>query len=485
MAIYLPIVTSFNDKGLKTATKGFKDLETTSQKAQFALKKAAVPAALALTALAAAATKALAAGEAVNSANARIAQINTTMGLFGNQTDKVTGRLVELAEAQALLTGVSNIQIKESQAQLLTFKNLAKTAKVVGGTFDRASQAVLDMTAAGVGGGNAAIALGKALENPIKGITALAKSGVTFTDQEKEKIKTLVESNKMLEAQDMVLKAIEKQVSGTAIATADDTAKMKEGFAQFTQQLGMALLPVLQAVTPILLKMASWAKDNPGTFLAIAAAIGAIATAIIGANIAMAAWGVITAATTLLNGALATSFTAIQVASGLIVFTAIIAGLVIAYAKFQWFRDGVSKVFNFLGTALGVYVDLIKIQVNVLMTVFKTVFNGIASAWNNTVGKISFKLPKWIPGLGGKGFDMPNIPMLANGGIVNSPTLALIGERGPEAVIPLTGPNAGGGMGGNTVTINVNGGDPNAVVQALRTYMRQNGSIPIRTSAIG
>jgi hypothetical protein len=54
--------------------------------------------------------------------------------------------------------------------------------------------------------------------------------------------------------------------------------------------------------------------------------------------------------------------------------------------------------------------------------------------------------------------------MLANGGIVNSPTLAFIGERGPEAVIPLTGPNAGGGMGGNTVNINVNGGDPNAVV---------------------
>jgi hypothetical protein len=73
--------------------------------------------------------------------------------------------------------------------------------------------------------------------------------------------------------------------------------------------------------------------------------------------------------------------------------------------------------------------------------------------------------------------------MLAAGGIVTGPTLAMIGERGPEAVIPLSGPNAGGGlMGGGGVTINVNGGDPNAVVQALRTYMRQNGSIPIKIS---
>jgi hypothetical protein len=58
--------------------------------------------------------------------------------------------------------------------------------------------------------------------------------------------------------------------------------------------------------------------------------------------------------------------------------------------------------------------------------------------------------------------------------------LALIGEAGPEAVVPL---GKGGGMG-NNVTINVNGGDPNAVVSALRSYMRTNGSVPIKVSNI-
>jgi hypothetical protein len=59
----------------------------------------------------------------------------------------------------------------------------------------------------------------------------------------------------------------------------------------------------------------------------------------------------------------------------------------------------------------------------------------------------------------------------------------MIGEAGPEAVIPLN--RAGGmGMGGNTITVNVNGGDPQSVVNALRTYMRQNGSVPIRVSNI-
>jgi hypothetical protein len=59
----------------------------------------------------------------------------------------------------------------------------------------------------------------------------------------------------------------------------------------------------------------------------------------------------------------------------------------------------------------------------------------------------------------------------------------MIGEAGPEAVIPLDRMGQMGG-GGTTVNINVNGGDPNAVVQALRTYMRQNGSVPIRVSNI-
>jgi hypothetical protein len=188
MAVSIPIVSEFDGKGIKKAVAEFKNLETTGQKAQFALKKAAIPAALALGALAAAAGKSLAAGEAVSTANARIEQINKSMGLFGDDTKKVTDRLVKLAEATAMQTGMDNLSIKATQAKLLTFKNLALTADQVGGAFDRANKAALDMAAAGFGSaeGNA-VQLGKALENPIKGIAALAKSGVTFTEQLRRK----------------------------------------------------------------------------------------------------------------------------------------------------------------------------------------------------------------------------------------------------------------------------------------------------------
>jgi hypothetical protein len=110
--------------------------------------------------------------------------------------------------------------------------------------------------------------------------------------------------------------------------------------------------------------------------------------------------------------------------------------------------------------------------------IYKEIFNGIAKAWNNTIGKLSFSIPN-IPGLPGRGtkIEVPKIPMLAQGGIVTGPTLAMIGEAGPEAVVPLDRYRDGMG-GGNNITINVNGGDPNAVVDALVKYSRQNGSLP-------
>jgi hypothetical protein len=459
MSVVLPIISQFDNKGVKQAQQEFKQLETVGQKAQFAIKKAAIPAALAVGALAAAGKKALSAGEEVNSANNRILQINTSMGLFGKETEDVTKRIVKLAEAQGTELGISNLTIKATQAKLLTFKNLAKSAKTVGGAFDRANKAALDMAAAGFGSaeGNA-VQLGKALENPIKGIAALAKSGVTFTEQEKEKIKTLVESNKMLEAQEMVLAAIEAQVGGTAKATADDTKRMQEGFAQFQQSLGLGLLPILEAVTPVLLGMANWAKENPGTFKVLAAAIGAIAISILAINAAMA-----------LNPISA-------IAIGVV---ALIAGVVLAYKRFETFRNIVDTIFSGIKIGFGLVVNYLKFVAGI----YKGIFNGIAKAWNNTVGKISFEIPSWVPKIGGKGFSVPQIPMLAQGGIVNQATLAVIGEAGPEAVIPLDRMSEFG-AGGGGINVTVNAGllsSPDQVgqqiIEAIQKAQRRSGVV--------
>jgi hypothetical protein len=197
----------------------------------------------------------------------------------------------------------------------------------------------------------------------------------------------------------------------------------------------------------------------------------------------MAAWTAITTAATAVQAA----FNAVMAANPIVLITlgivALIAALVIAYKKFEGFRNVVDAVFGFIKTAVTGSIDVIKGYFSTLLGFYKSIFNGIATLWNNTVGKLSFKVPGWVPGLGGKGFDVPNIPMLANGGIAVGPTLALIGEKGPEAVVPLSKADQYGMGGGGNIYVTVQGGDPNAVVDALRRYQRQNGAIPIRVAS--
>jgi hypothetical protein len=242
-------------KGLKGGTQ---EVSSFGDKIGAFGKKAALAFAAAGIAAAAFTVKfakdAIVAGEAAATANARIEQINTSMGLFGNSVGVVNDRLIDYAEKTARLTGIDTNSIKATQAKLLTFKEIAISADEIGGAFDRATAAAIDLAAAGFGTaeGNA-VQLGKALNDPIKGLASLAKSGVTFTEIEKARIKTLVESNKVGEAQTLILAAIEAQVGGTAAATANATDRMKIGFQQVTERIGIALLPILEKVTAFLL----------------------------------------------------------------------------------------------------------------------------------------------------------------------------------------------------------------------------------------
>jgi hypothetical protein len=100
----------------------------------------------------------------------------------------------------------------------------------------------------------------------------------------------------------------------------------------------------------------------------------------------------------------------------------------------------------------------------------KGLINGIISLINGAIGainKIGVDIPDWVPEFGGKrfGFNLPKIPKLAEGGIIDKPTLAMVGEAGREAVVPLENNTAwidkladklGSKMGGGNTTNNFN-----------------------------
>ena len=440
MALAIPIISTFDGGGVSKAISEFRNLEGAGKKAQFAIKKAAVPAAAALAGLAVVLGDAVKGAMEDSAAQAELArQLKATTGANDAQIASVEDWIT----AQGQLLGYTDSELRPALAGLVRATgSVTHAQQLAAQAFNLAAQKGLPLET-----------VTKALEKAYGGnLTALAKLAPEY--------RQMIKDGASFED---VMYAIGTATGGAA-ATAANTAQgqfKRLGIAldETKESIGAALLPAVEAVLPYLQKFGAWAQDNPQTFMIIAGALAAIAASIVAINIAMA-----------LNPI------------GLIVIGvgALIAGLAIAYTKFEGFRNIVNSVFGGIKWWI---TNVVIPQFNLMLTVFKTIFNGIASVWNNTIGKFSFTVPSWVPGIGGKGFAMPDIPMLANGGIVTGPTLAMIGEgRGPEAVIPLDRMGEFGMGGGTTVNINVTSADPNAVVQALRTYMRQNGSIPIRTN---
>ena len=175
----------------------------------------------------------------------RIKNVVKTMGLFGDQSDDVADRLIKMADATELATGVDGDLIMASQAKLATFKELAKTAGTTGGAFDRATQASLDMAAVfGGDASNYAVQLGKALEDPEKGLAALKRTGALTTSQIKAISEEFAATGNRAKAFDQVLKAIETQVGGSANATASGMARIKVSVGQMLDEIGKPMAEV-------------------------------------------------------------------------------------------------------------------------------------------------------------------------------------------------------------------------------------------------
>ena len=252
MAISLPVVSSFDPKGLRQAEGAVKGFG--KQVGKLAL---ALGAAFSIKAISSFAKESILAAEAASTAKARLDAIAAATGVFGEETAKVTDRLAEFAKTQEMRIAVYDKVIQGVQSQFLSFNQLSGSADEAGGAFDRATAAAFDMAAAGFGAAESnAIALGKALEDPIKGVSALARTGTVFTDQQKEQIRVLQESGDLIGAQELILGELESQYAGVAAATADASDKLQLSFDNIKETAGAALLPVfadlVEGLQPVL-----------------------------------------------------------------------------------------------------------------------------------------------------------------------------------------------------------------------------------------
>lgn len=183
-----------------------------------------------------------AARESAEIGKATTAILEATGGAAGVTADQVSGLATSLSNA----TGMDDELIQTGENLLLTFRNVKNAGAGADAIFDRATGAALDLSKAGFGSvESASTMLGKALNDPIAGMTALGRAGVTFSDEQKEHIKGFVESGNLLGAQRTILDEVANQVGGVAAATADPMARAQVAMGNFQEQVGGFLLPIL------------------------------------------------------------------------------------------------------------------------------------------------------------------------------------------------------------------------------------------------
>lgn len=209
-------------------------IDQTGGKLGAGLKKGALIGVAALGTVAAASVSLYKDFEEAEKQSAKLANVLDNMG-----ESKAVPAVEELADELRKLTGVDDEVIKGGQTILATFSEVAESAGETGGVFDRATRAALDLSATGFGSvESASTMLGKALQDPVKGITALSRAGVTFSEDQKNVIKSLVETGDVAKAQQLILKEVEKQVGGTAEASVTESEKISTAMGEIRETLG-------------------------------------------------------------------------------------------------------------------------------------------------------------------------------------------------------------------------------------------------------
>ena len=389
MAISIPIISEFDGAGVQKAVKQFKQLETTGQKAQFALKKAAIPAAAALAGLTAVIGDSIKAATDDAEAQALLARQLRASALASDATIAATERFISKTSMAAAVT---DDELRPALARIVTATGEVNEAQdLLAIALDVSAATGKDLT-------SVSEALAKGFAGNLKPLGALSPE-----------LKTLIKDGGDFSD---VLRILEGNFKGAADTAANTAAggmrRLSISIGEAKESLGAAFLPVLEAALPQLQAFANWAMENPALLKNVALGIGGITAATIALNAAMAVNPYVLAA----------------------------AGIVALALAF----DRLGTAFQKAEGALKFLTGIANVGAGLLIP------GGLGPAIKNFFGSSS-KAGKPGGGL--------NIPKMADGGMVTGPTLALIGEAGPEAVVPL---DRMGGMG--NVTINVNGGEP-------------------------
>ena len=211
------------------------------------------------------------------------AAIASTGGVANVTRDEIEG----LADSLEKLTSVEAESIQEGQNMLLTFTNIRNGVGEGNDIFNQATETMLNMSVAlGQDMSQTAIQLGKALNDPVQGVTALRRVGVQLTEEQEKSIKTFMEQNDIMSAQKIILGELETQFGGSAEALGKTLSGQIEIMKHYMGDfLETAIAPMMPAIGEIVGGFTEMFKGMDttaleGAFGAIADTVGSLLPAI-------------------------------------------------------------------------------------------------------------------------------------------------------------------------------------------------------------
>ena len=407
MSLSIPIISEFDGTGVKKAIAQFNDLEGAGAKAGFALKKAMVPAIAVLGGLAAGLGVATKAAVEDQKAQDLLANQLRTSAMA---TDDVIAQNESFITSMSMAKAVADDELRPAMANLVRSTGSVEVAQGLMST-------ALDIAAAtGKDLETVTLALGKAANGQTAALTKLDPS-----------LKGVIDSSSTL---DEITAALSVSFGGAAdVAAKSYEGRMKSlsiAMSETKESIGAALLPALEALLQVLQPLAVFAQENTQVFLILVAVIGSVAAAVVAANIAMKIYQATLIATKLATIAL----NVVTSANPFVLVAAAVVALTAAMVFLEIKFSAMSRAFDMFGNAIIVVTGPLGILIGMLR-----------------------KLDSLRESLGGFNLGGIKIPGFADGGIVTKPTLAMVGEKGPEAIVPL-----GKGIGGGGITVNVTGG---------------------------
>lgn len=350
---------------IKDFQKKLKGVEASTEELQRALSNIATKATIAFAGLGATITGLIATYRTQEQAERKLETVIRSTGQAAGLTAQ---ELKDMASGLQSVTTFGDEAIIEAQGLLLTFTKVGKDV------FPQATESILDMaTKLKIDLRSATVMLGKALNDPIAGINAMARSGVQFTEVQKKMVKAQVEMGNVSKAQTIILKELQTQFGGQARAAAEGTGRFDQlanTLGDLGEKIGKHLVPPLATMADKFNKiLEDILKKKGDEFGKTAASILLIATnaSILTAGLALATKGLI--ATRVAVQALGLSFKGLRAAiisSGVGI---VIVGLSVIIEKFVSNFDSNMELAKKIW---GQFTKFVNLSVNLIKERFET-----------------------------------------------------------------------------------------------------------------